>query len=58
MVDEQKKLKKVLDDIQEKLTHYPSIVDEDPNQDEYYLVVLPLTKSEMKALEKLISSHI
>ena len=57
-MDEQKKLKKVLDDIQEKLTHYPSIVDEDPNQDEYYLVVLPLTKSEMKALEKLIYSHI
>lgn len=56
-MDEQKKLKKVLDDIQEKLTHYPSIVDEDLNQDEYYLVVLPLTKSEMQALEKLISSQ-
>lgn len=56
-MDEQKKLKKVLDDIQEKLTHYPSIVDEDPNQDKYYLVVLPLTKSEMQALEKLISSQ-
>ena len=57
MIDEQKKLKKILNDIQEKLTHYPSIVDEDPNQDKYYLVVLPLTKSEMQALEKLISSQ-
>ena len=57
-MDEQKKLKKVLDYIQEKLTHYPSIVDEDPNQDKYYLEILPLTKSEMQALEKLISSHI
>lgn len=58
MVDERKKLEKILDTIQEKLTHYPSIVDEDPTQEEHYFVVLPLTKSEMQALEKLISSQI
>lgn len=56
MLDEQKKLEKILDDIQEKLTHYPAIVD-DPRQDEYYLVGLYLTKSEMVLLEKLISSQ-
>lgn len=58
MVDERKKLEKILDDIQEKLTHYPSIVDDDPKQDKYYLVGLYLTKSEMQALENFISSHI
>ena len=57
MIDERKKLEKVLYDIQEKLTHYPSIVDDDPTQDEYYLVSLYLTKSEMQVLEKLISSQ-
>ena len=58
MVDEQKKLEKIFDDIQEKITHYPSIVDDDPKQDEYYLVGLYLTKSEMQALKNFISSHI
>lgn len=58
MVDEQKKLEKIFDDIQEKLTHYPSIVDDDPKQDEYYLVGLYLTKSEMQVLKNFISSHI
>ena len=57
MADEQKKLENILNDIQEKLTHYPAIVDNDPNQDEYYLVGLYLTKSEMQVLEKLISSQ-
>ena len=57
MVDEQKKLEKIFNDIQEKLTHYPSIVDNDLNQDKYYLVGLYLTKSEMQVLEKLISSQ-
>lgn len=57
MPDEQKKLKKILDNIQEKLTHYPAIVDSDPTQDEYYLVGLYLTKTEMVLLEKLISSQ-
>lgn len=47
MVDERKKLEKILDEIRDKLTYYPSIVDEDPKQDEYYLEILPLTKSEM-----------
>ncbi len=58
MIDEQKKLEKIFDDIQEKLTHYPSIVDDDPKQDEYYLVGLYLTKSEMQVLKNFISSHI
>lgn len=58
VVDEQKKLEKILNDIQEQLTYYPSIVDDDPKQDAYYLVSLYLTKSEMQLLEKLISSHI
>ena len=58
MIDERKKLEKIFDNIQEKLTHYPSIVDDDPKQDEYYLVSLYLTKSEMQVLKNFISSHI
>ena len=58
MVNERKKLEKILDDIQEKLTHYPSIIDDDPKQDKYYLVGLYLTKSEMQVLKNFISSHI
>lgn len=58
MVDDQKKLKKIHNDVQEKLTQYPSTVDNDPNLDKYYLVGLYLTKSEMQVLEKFISSHI
>ena len=58
MANERDKLEKIFDNIQEKLTHYPSIVDDDPKQDRYYEVPLYLTKSEMQVLKNFIASHI
>ena len=57
MLNEREKLEKILDDIQEKLTHYPSIVDDDPKQDRYYEVPIYLTKSEIQTLKNFIASQ-